>query len=321
VYNRWVISPQRAKRWEEAWKFCSSNGVISLGWNDLGDVSHLSELQLKRRIKQTYSKKKPGSRDYIFRSLWDFYHSVKPGDRVVVSHGRTKIAAVGSVIKKAFFERNKNIEAVPDDPYSNHIGIRWDEKHERTAGSRLGRQAIYRIEEQKFQTLINRLRAQGLKKPAVMVDGKPLRHHDEEVRYAILKEQTVEYQQRHNTMTKALGRLFRGHKLKYGDKQHCRYDVLIENYDGDGKDLLIEAKPDPGKGEIRVAIGQLYDYRRFLMRKDLTDLALLTISSPSNDYLELLAELNISSLWFPDGSCKKLDGSGSVWTKVSSSAE
>ena len=76
---------------------------------------------------------------------------------------------------------------------------------------------------------------------------------------------------------------------------------------------LIEVKPDPDMGSVRIAIGQLLDYRRFLPHRAGTDLALLTISRPQKTFLDLLFDLQISALWFDDGHCQKISGEGKAW--------
>ncbi len=106
-------------------------------------------------------------------------------------------------------------------------------------------------------------------------------------------------------------------KIDQGDQQNCRFDALIRNYDGAGRDLLIEAKPDPTRGSMRIAIGQLLDYRRFLPNQAGTDLAVLTISCPTQEYLELLEELQVSAIWFASENCTKLSGKGSAWDALS----
>jgi len=80
--------------------------------------------------------------------------------------------------------------------------------------------------------------------------------------------------------------------------------------------LLIEVKPDPDKGSIRIGIGQLLDYRRFLPHRAGTDLAILTISRPSNDYIFLLQDLQITSLWFAGEDCLVLSGDGKAWKSL-----
>src|SRR5205823_7018374 len=89
--------------------------------------------------------------------------------------------------------------------------------------------------------------------------------------------------------------------------------VLVQNYDGKGRDLLIEVKPDPHKGALRIAIGQLLDYRRFLPLRAGTDLAILTITPPDQSYIDLVLDLQISALWFHDETCRTLSGIGKTW--------
>jgi hypothetical protein len=91
---------------------------------------------------------------------------------------------------------------------------------------------------------------------------------------------------------------------------------LIEAYDGSARNLLIEAKPDADRGSIRIAIGQLLDYKRFLAKPGDADLAVLTIGRPKEEYLELLRSLQISSLWFTEDECKKLGGEGPAWDSL-----
>lgn len=117
-------------------------------------------------------------------------------------------------------------------------------------------------------------------------------------------------------MTDRLRSMLPNCSLKQGNRAHCRYDVLVKDYDRSGRDLLIEAKPDPDRGAMRIAIGQLLDYRRHLPNRVATDLAILTILEPPKSYTELLFDLQISILWFSDETCRKLAGGGKAWSAV-----
>ena len=143
--------------------------------------------------------------------------------------------------------------------------------------------------------------------------GSALSHFDEAERKAVLMARTLLYRQRHNTMTNALSTLLPALTMTQGERQECRFDVLISNYDAGGRDLLIEAKPDPDRGSLRIAIGQLLDYRRFLPHQAGTDLAVLTITPPPKDYIELLQDLQVTVLWFTDSGCSALAGDGKAW--------
>ena len=117
-------------------------------------------------------------------------------------------------------------------------------------------------------------------------------------------------------MTTRLIELFPSLQLTQGTKANARYDVLIKDYDKRGRDLLIEVKPDPDKGSIRIAIGQLLDYRRFLPHQAGTDLAILTIARPLDSYISFLQDLQITSLWFASEDCSALTGDGKVWNSL-----
>ena len=69
----------------------------------------------------------------------------------------------------------------------------------------------------------------------------------------------------------------------------------------DGQQTLLEAKSLTSREAIRTAIGQLYDYRRFLSPRP--DLALLLPAKPTDDLLDLLEQASIAPIWMtPNGS-------------------
>ena len=57
----------------------------------------------------------------------------------------------------------------------------------------------------------------------------------------------------------------------------------------------IEAKGTGSRGEIRMAIGQLFDYRRFIT--PLLACAVLLPVPPRPDVLELLTSVGVSAIW------------------------
>jgi hypothetical protein len=163
---------------------------------------------------------------------------------------------------------------------------------------------------------IDRIKKRAPKPPRtgpVGSKGTALPQYDDAERKAIILGRTLVYRKRHNTMTNALEALLPGLKITQGDLQECRFDALVSNYDASGRDLLIEAKPDPDRGSLRIAIGQLLDYRRFLPHQAATDLAILTITRPSDEYMDLLQDLQITALWFADVDCETLSGDGRAW--------
>ena len=68
------------------------------------------------------------------------------------------------------------------------------------------------------------------------------------------------------------------------------------------KNLLVEAKGNSSRPAVRMAIGQLLDYRH-AMRLKKPKLAILLPQMPSDDLLDLAASLGIATIWRrPDGS-------------------
>ena len=147
-------------------------------------------------------------------------------------------------------------------------------------------------------------------------EGSQLPYLDEVEHTATTNSRTITYRDRHDEMTNRIKDLFQNFTLKRGTDPECRYDVLVKNYDSMGRDLLIEAKPDPERGAVRIAIGQLFDYRRTLPHRIGTDLAILTISRPHQSYVDLLLDLQISVLWFNSEACRTLKGEGKAWASV-----
>ena len=93
-------------------------------------------------------------------------------------------------------------------------------------------------------------------------EGSELPYLDEAERVATTESRSIRYRDRHDRMTNGLKDLLSEFELKRGTDPNCRYDGLVKNYDSLGRDLLIEAKPDADdRGAIRIAIGQLFDYR------------------------------------------------------------
>ena len=73
------------------------------------------------------------------------------------------------------------------------------------------------------------------------------------------------------------------------------------------REQLVEAKADASRPSIRMAIGQLMDYRRFALPS--ARLAVLTERRPHSDLEDLLTSLNIASVWrSPDDFVDNADG-------------
>lgn len=152
----WVIAPYHADRpewWERIWEFDLARNLISIGWSKLGDISSLDEQGLRAAIERTYPES--AAKRLVFNMLWNFYHSIEPGDIIVARRGTKKIAAVGTVTRKAYYEHDKNAVG-QENPYSNHIDVRWEAspRDKQFSSPVFGMQTIYEILEEKFRSLV-----------------------------------------------------------------------------------------------------------------------------------------------------------------------
>ena len=87
-----------------------------------------------------------------------------------------------------------------------------------------------------------------------------------------------------------------------GDAPVGPHDVPLERGDGpvalryrQDRNALIEAKNSDNRGNLRQAIGQLYDYRRF--HQSPISLAVLLPYQPAVERLNLLRSAGIEALW------------------------
>lgn len=121
--KNWVIAPfdsEWSEAWDKVWEFDRNNGILSIGWTGLGDVSKYSLDQLKEVTKA-----------HAAHMLHKFYHAIKVGDQIVARYGRNCIVGVGTVTRTAYYEPEKLrpiFEELghPKHAYPHHIEVEWD---------------------------------------------------------------------------------------------------------------------------------------------------------------------------------------------------
>ena len=111
---------------------------------------------------------------------------------------------------------------------------------------------------------------------------------------------------RHDKMTNNLRSIIikEGKSILEGEMANA-FDVLIPDYKHSERDLLIEVKGDNARPSLRLAVGQLLDYRRKLSNRLKTDLCVLLPFKPSQDSIDYLHDVGIKVWWFKDN-LKKL---------------
>jgi len=185
VARYWVIAPYLSteqEAFEQVWEYDLRNGVIAIGWRELGDISELTEDQLKARIREVYGDR---NLTLYFNMLWRFYHEVEPGDVVVARRGRKRIAAVGSVTGRAFYNEEMGRErggSPTEGFYPNFISVEWQSegRDKEFPKQVFAMQTVYEIPEQKYRIVTEATEpppdedAEGVKEPSEFVLEKYL---------------------------------------------------------------------------------------------------------------------------------------------------
>jgi 5-methylcytosine-specific restriction protein B len=111
MHRYWVMAPVESKPpdlFDKVWQFDLANDLISIGWEELGDVSQMSRDELSKAVAATYPDKPQQTKGLYANMLWAFYHEIRPGDFVIARRGRKTLAAVGTVNESALYTPGKN---------------------------------------------------------------------------------------------------------------------------------------------------------------------------------------------------------------------
>lgn len=153
----WVIAPIEAKRadlFDRVWRFDFENGLISIGWTEVGDVSHVNREELAQIVAMKYRDKPLATQTLFANMLWTFYHQISPGDIVVARRGRKVLAAVGRVTETATYSPGKN--ALTNHP--NFLGVAWqDQPRDKTFSTLVfAMLTLAELTEEQFRSLTGR---------------------------------------------------------------------------------------------------------------------------------------------------------------------
>lgn len=163
----WVIAPfdvTDPEVWDDIWEYDFKEGVISIGWAEIGDVSKLSETEIRDALctKWPDYETSPGAATSAARMLHKFYNSIVPGDVIIARCGKKRIASIGTVTKGAYYDPKKLRNVVkkygPEyerKAYPHHLNVDWGGSliEEEFEDQVFGMQTLYEIPEEKFRWL------------------------------------------------------------------------------------------------------------------------------------------------------------------------
>jgi 5-methylcytosine-specific restriction enzyme B len=140
----WKISPgENALQWDEFLE----QGIIGIGWNEIGDISQLSRTEFDaRRDSSIAAHPEWQCTKASVNQVWVF-SQIKVGDRIIANRGTTEVVGIGTVVGDYYFES--------ESQYSHQLPVKWDDITSRKVNERGWRKTLIGIDLEKFNQIIN----------------------------------------------------------------------------------------------------------------------------------------------------------------------
>lgn len=104
------------------WESDYEEGIMAIGWHDMGDLmAYSSKEEMRRKMKDVYGDN--GSYKNQVHATWQFANELKPGDIVFVKKGRKQILGRGVVEGDYVYDPDRG-------DYCNIRTVRWTDKGE-----------------------------------------------------------------------------------------------------------------------------------------------------------------------------------------------
>jgi len=113
----------------------------------------------------------------------------------------------------------------------------------------------------------------------------------------IRKAGIIKQRKIHNQLTNMIISALSDYTLLEGRDNTCMFDVLVQKYN-QKQDLIIEVKSSLEKPNIRMAVGQLFDYWYELKGDEEPHIAILLPEAPDRETTNFLEWMDVGLMWF-----------------------
>lgn len=137
----WKISPGGGGQF---WERSLEGGFISVGWNELSDLSYLSREEFERRRDQLAKEQEDWTPEAM-EQVWKFAKLIREGDRIVANDGTTKVLGFGTVTGPYFF--------LEDQEHCHRLPVDWDDVSPRGVDEGGWRRTLIKLDRDKFKLL------------------------------------------------------------------------------------------------------------------------------------------------------------------------
>ena len=136
----WKISPGEGGA---EWPRCCEEQVILLGWKDLGDLTHVDEMEFERRSEAI-------GRVDRSKQAWKF-RNIQVGDRIIANNGTREVLGVGTVTGAYRYVAGADLP--------HQLPVKWEDTRRRKVEMPGWRRTIVRLTEATFLNLAKALPA------------------------------------------------------------------------------------------------------------------------------------------------------------------
>ena len=122
----WSIAPWPSgepQAYEQVWSYDLANGVIVIGWDQVGDPSGLTRYELARRFDEKCPEWPGGE-----HQVWDFYNEIQMEDVILARKGLMYCVGLGRVTTPPWFDENNGrtrVSGLSSTVRSNFLGVEW----------------------------------------------------------------------------------------------------------------------------------------------------------------------------------------------------
>lgn len=138
----WKIAPGADGR---LWEKSVDDGYISIGWNDLGDLSDCDRTEFDRRLSTQLALHDDWTKEGV-EQVWRFL-SIREGDRIVANRGTTEVLGTGTVVGEYYY--------AADGEHFHRLPVRWDDRRTRRVDEPGWRRTLIELAEEKFNRIRN----------------------------------------------------------------------------------------------------------------------------------------------------------------------
>lgn len=136
----WKIAPGH-KAWN--WDACLKGNFIAIGWDELGDISELSQKEFISR-RDALLLEHDGWTKVATDQVWRFAR-IPEGDRIVANRGTQEVLGIGTVVGPYYF--------VPGQRHGHRLPVEWDDTTPRSVQQGGWRRTLVALKEEDFRAV------------------------------------------------------------------------------------------------------------------------------------------------------------------------